>query len=166
MSNPALKSTRARVGHINLKVADLARSLAFYEGVLGLKITKRLGDAAAFLAFDDYHHDICLNTWQSRNGTPPGPGTTGLFHVAIVYRERADLCDAFRRLKAAGIVIDDAVDHGVNQSLYLRDPDQNGIELYWDRPAEDWWSRDGELKMGFRCMEPDELLQRDETTPN
>jgi catechol 2,3-dioxygenase len=148
----------ARIGHINLKVADLQRSLAFYQGVLGFKVTKRLGDAAAFLAHGDYHHDICINTWESRGGSPPAAGTTGLFHLAIVYAERNDLRDAYKRLKAAGIAIDSAVDHGVSESIYLRDPDQNGVELYWDRPAALWWSK-GELNMGHRPMDPEELLR-------
>jgi catechol 2,3-dioxygenase len=157
-SSPRLLSG-ARVGHVNIKVADLERSLAFYEGVLGLKITKRIGDEAAFLAYGDYHHDICINTWESRHGSAPAGGTTGLFHFAIIYSHRTDLCDAFRRLKAAGVVIDSAVDHGVSESLYLRDPDQNGIELYWDRPSELWWGAAGELKMGHRPMDAEELLR-------
>ena len=108
-------STGARIGHVNLKVSNLQRSLAFYQGVLGFKVTKRLGDAAAFLAHGDYHHDICINTWESRGGSPPTSGTTGLFHFAIVYAERNDLRDAYERLKAAGIAIDSAVDHGVSE---------------------------------------------------
>jgi catechol 2,3-dioxygenase len=147
----------ARIGHINLKVADLQRSLAFYQGVLGFKVTKRVGDAA-FLAHGDYHHDICINTWESRGGSLPATGTTGLFHFAIVYAERSDLRDAYRRLKAAGIGIDSAVDHGVSESIYLRDPDQNGVELYWDRPDALWWSK-GELNMGHRPMQLEELLR-------
>jgi catechol 2,3-dioxygenase len=157
---PAERSSGgARIGHVNLKVADLQRSLAFYEGVLGLKITKRIGDQAAFLAFGDYHHDICINTWESRDGAAPAVGTTGLFHLAIVYPQRSELRDVFTRLKAMGIVIDNAVDHGVSESLYLRDPDQNGVELYWDRPSELWWDDAGGLKMGHRPMDPEELLR-------
>ena len=148
----------ARIGHINLKVSNLERSLAFYEGVLGLKVTKRIGDEAAFLAFEGYHHDICINTWQSLDGSPPARDATGLFHLAIVYTERSGLRDAFRRLKAAGIAIDAAVDHGVSESLYLRDPDQNGVELYWDRPAAHWFDARGGLNMGHRPMEPEALL--------
>lgn len=151
----------ARIGHVNLKVADLERSLAFYSGMLGLKITKRIGNEAAFLAFGSYHHDICVNTWQSRDGSAPPRGTTGLFHVAIVYSRRAELRDTFLRLQAEGIAIDSLIDHGVSQSLYLRDPDQNGIELYWDRPSEHWWADAGELKMGHRIMTLDEFLQPD-----
>ena len=149
----------ARIGHVNLKVADLERSLAFYSGVLGLKVTKRIGNEAAFLAFADYHHDICINTWHSRDGGQPAPGTTGLFHLAILYPRRAELCDTFIRLKSAGIIIDSAVDHGVSESLYLRDPDQNGVELYWDRPSELWWGAGGALKMGHRPFDPEDLLR-------
>jgi catechol 2,3-dioxygenase len=156
--------SRARIGHVNLKVSDLERSLAFYEGVLGFKITKRIGDDAAFLASGDYHHDICINTWQSRAGSPPPEGTTGLFHLAIVYAERRELLEAFRRLEAAGVAIDSVVDHGVSESIYTRDPDQNGVELYWDRPAASWWDHAGALRMGHRPMDAQELL-RDESTP-
>jgi catechol 2,3-dioxygenase len=155
---PSRAFSGARIGHVNLKVADLNRSLAFYEGILGFKITKRIGDEAAFLAYGDYHHDICINTWESRNGLQPAKGTTGLFHVAIVYSTRSQLRDAYLRLKAAGIVLDNAVDHGVSESLYLRDPDENGVELYWDRPAEGWWGDAGELKMVHRPIDPEELL--------
>ena len=165
MTEPAGSSPSAnngvRIGHVNLKVADLNRSLAFYEGVLGFKITKRIGDAAAFLAYDAYHHDICINTWESLGGTPPAPGATGLYHLAILYPSRADLRAAFLRLKAAGIAIESAVDHGVSESLYLRDPDQNGVELYCDRPRATWWSESGELKMGHRPTDPEVLLSRD-----
>jgi len=142
-----------------LKVADLERSLAFYRDVLGFKITKRIGDTAAFLAYGDYHHDICINTWESRGASPPAAGTTGLFHLAIVYSQRSELRDAFIRLKAAGIEIDGAVDHDVSESLYLRDPDQNGVELYWDRPASLWRDSAGELKMGNRPVDPEGLLR-------
>jgi catechol 2,3-dioxygenase len=149
----------ARIGHVNLKVSNLERSLAFYEGVLGLKVTKRIGEEAAFLAYEGYHHDICINTWQSRDGSPPPQNTTGLFHLAIVYAARSSLLDAFRRVKAAGIAIDAVVDHGVSESIYLRDPDQNGVELYWDRPSALWFDETGGLNMGHRPMDPDELLQ-------
>lgn len=154
--SPAARS--ARIGHVNLKVADIDRSLAFYEGVLGLKMTKRIGEQAAFLAYDGYHHDICINTWQSRNGMPPPQGSTGLYHLAIVFSRRSDLRELFVRLKAAGIPIDAAVDHGVSESIYLRDPDQNGVELYWDRPAEQWFDEDGRLNMGHQPMTPEILL--------
>jgi catechol 2,3-dioxygenase len=158
---PSRPFTGARIGHINLKVADLNRSLAFYEGVLGFKVTKRTGDEAAFLAYGDYHHDICINTWESRDGSQPPEGTTGLFHLAIVYSTRAELRDAYLRLKNAGIAPDSAVDHGVSESLYLRDPDQNGVELYWDRNPDRWWGDSGELKMGHRPVDPEELLRPD-----
>ena len=148
-----------RIGHVNLKVSNLERSLAFYEGILGLRVTKRIGDAAAFLAYEGYHHDICINTWESRDGSPPPKNTTGLFHLAIVYAERSELLDTFRRVKAAGIAIDAVVDHGVSESVYLRDPDQNGIELYWDRPAALWFDEAGDLNMGHRPMKPEDLLR-------
>jgi catechol 2,3-dioxygenase len=148
----------ARIGHVNLKVSNVERSLAFYEGVLGLEVTKRIGDEAAFLAYEGYHHDICINTWQSRGGQPPPQNTTGLFHFAIVYADRDDLRDAFRRVKAAGIEIEAAVDHGVSESIYLRDPDQNGVELYWDRPPTLWFDEGGRLKMLHRPMQPEALL--------
>ena len=146
-----------RIGHVNLKVANLDRALAFYEGVLGLRINKRIGNDAAFLAFGGYHHDICINTWQSRDGAPPKPNSTGLFHVAIVYSSRSDLTDICGRLKAANIKSDAAVDHGVSESIYLRDPDQNGIELYWDRPRHFWWDSGGALKMEHRPLSPEKL---------
>ena len=151
----------ARIGHVNLKVANLDRALAFYEGVLGLRVTKRIGYQAAFLAYGDYHHDICVNTWESRGGLPPPAGSTGLFHVAIVYPTRAELRDVFLRLKESSIAIDSAVDHGVSESLYLRDPDQNGVELYWDRPSQDWWGEAGELKMSHRPIDPEILFRAD-----
>jgi catechol 2,3-dioxygenase len=136
------------VGHVHLKVADLDRSLGFYQGVLGFQLTQRFGPGAAFLAAGDYHHHIGLNTWESLGGAPPAPGTTGLYHVAIRYPTRAALADALRRLIAAGIPLDGAADHGVSEALYLRDPDQNGVELYWDRPKEAWpRTPDGELRM-------------------
>ena len=160
---PSQSSSGARLGHVNLKVADLERSLAFYNGVLGFKITKRIGNEAAFLAYGDYHHDICINTWQSRGGSAPAQGTTGLFHLAIVFSHRTELRDVFLRLRAAGIVIDSAVDHGVSESLYLRDPDQNGVELYWDRPSDLWWGDAGELRMGHRPIDPDETFRADQS---
>ncbi len=146
----------ARIGHVNLSVADLARSLAFYQDILGMKVTK-LMDGAAFLAFEDYHHDLCVNTWQSKGGSPRPKGTTGLYHFATVFRDLADLQAACRRVVAAGIEIDDVVDHDVSLSVYLRDPDQNGVELYWDRPRDDWWS-EGQIKMGHRRIPIASLL--------
>jgi catechol 2,3-dioxygenase len=153
----------ARIGHVNLKVSDLNRSLAFYEGILGMRVTKRIGDTAAFLAHGDYHHDLCINTWQSRAGSPAPPGTTGLFHFAVVYSDRGEFIEMYRRLKEAGVNIDNVVDHGVTQSIYFRDPDENGVELYWDRPTAVWFDETGGLKMGHRPMQEEELL-RDETS--
>jgi catechol 2,3-dioxygenase len=126
------------VGHVHLKVSDLDRALAFYAGVLGFEITQRYGRDAVFLAAGGYHHHLGLNTWESRGGPPPARGTTGLFHVAFLYPTRALLADALRRLVAHGIPLDGAADHGVSEALYLRDPDGNGVELYWDRPREQW----------------------------
>jgi catechol 2,3-dioxygenase len=123
---------------VHLKVADLDRAIGFYSGVLGFPVTARVGRQAAFLAAGGYHHHIGLNTWESAGGRPPAPGTTGLYHVAILYPTRAHLADALRRLIAAGVPLDGASDHGVSVALYLHDPDHNGIELYWDRPEKDW----------------------------
>ncbi len=151
-------ATGARIGHAHLKVADLERALAFYCGVLGFQIMQRHGDAAAFLSASGYHHDLGLNTWQSRGGQPPAPGTTGLFHVAILYPTRADLADALRRLRSAGVSLDGASDHGVSEALYLRDPDGNGLELYWDRPTSAWpVTPDGHLSMGTRPLDLEDL---------
>jgi catechol 2,3-dioxygenase len=127
-----------RIGHVHLKVADLDRALAFYCGVLGFELTQRYGSQAAFISAGGYHHHIGLNTWESAGGSPPARGTTGLFHTAILYPTRTALADALRRLDAAGIRLDGASDHGVSQALYLRDPDQNGVELCWDRPPDQW----------------------------
>ena len=128
----------ARIGHVHLKVADLERALGFYCGVLGFALTQRYGREAAFISAGGYHHHIGLNTWESQGSSPPPPGTTGLYHLAILYPTRAALADALRRLQQAGIPLDGASDHGVSEALYLRDPDQNGLELYWDRPQETW----------------------------
>lgn len=137
-----------RIGHVHLKVADLDRSLAFYVGVLGFELTQRFGSQAAFISAGGYHHNIALNTWESRGGKAPARGTTGLFHLAILYPSRADLADAYRRLTTAGILLDGTSDHGVSEALYLSDPDGNGVELYWDRPAEQWpRMADGTLAM-------------------
>ncbi len=129
---------QTRIGHVHLKVADIERALAFYCGVLGFSLVARYGAEAAFIAAGDYHHHIGLNTWESRGGSPPARGATGLFHLAIVYPTRAALADALRRLAAAGVALDGASDHGVSEALYLRDPDENGVELYWDRPRDQW----------------------------
>ena len=128
----------ARIGHVHLKVSDIDHALDFYTGVLGFQLTQRFGDEAAFVAAGDYHHHIGLNTWQSKGGPPPAPGTTGLFHLAVLYPTRRELADALRRVRDAGIPLDGASDHGVSEALYLNDPDQNGVELYWDRPREEW----------------------------
>ncbi|HEX6701637.1 MAG TPA: VOC family protein [Gaiellaceae bacterium] len=129
---------RVDIGHVHLKVADIDRALGFYRDVLGFDLTQRFGDQAAFLSAGGYHHHIGLNTWESRGGSPPPPGTTGLFHVAIRYPDRRTLADALRRVRDAGIPITGATDHGVSEAIYLRDPDQNGVELYRDRPEEEW----------------------------
>jgi catechol 2,3-dioxygenase len=129
---------RVDIGHVHLKVADLDRALAFYVGVLGFEVTTRFGDQAAFISAGGYHHHLGLNTWESKNGPPPARGTTGLYHTAIRYPDRKTLADALRRLIDAGIPIDGASDHGVSEAIYLRDPDGNGVELYRDRPREDW----------------------------
>ena len=155
--NPVHPETR--IGHVHLKVADLDRALAFYHGVLGFPVTMRLGNSAAFLAAGGYHHHIGLNTWESSGGRPPAPGTTGLYHVALLYPTRAELADALRRLLSAGIRLDGASDHGVSQALYLRDPDENGVELYWDHPVEEWpKAPDGSLTMFTRPLDVKALL--------
>jgi catechol 2,3-dioxygenase len=155
-----------RVGHVHLKVADLERSLAFYCGVLGFELMQRYGTGAAFVSAGGYHHHIGLNTWESAGGHPPPPGTTGLYHVAILYPTRVDLADALRRVQAAGIRLDGASDHGVSEALYLRDPDDNGVELYWDRPASDWpRTADGSLNMYTHRLNLTELLSEAPTVP-
>ena len=154
-----------RIGHAHLKVADLERAIAFYRDVLGFEVTQRWGNSAAFLSAGGYHHHIGLNTWQSKGGQPPPPGSTGLYHVAILYPNRAALADALRRLIDAGIPLDGAADHGVSEALYLRDPDQNGVELYVDRPPEQWpRTRDGELAMGSEPLDLEALLREPSTT--
>ena len=148
------------IGHVHLKVSELERALAFYCGVLGFELTQRLGEGAAFVSAGGYHHHLGLNTWESRGGSPPPAGTTGLYHVAIRYPTRAALADALRRLDAAGIRLDGASDHGVSEALYLRDPDQNGVELYWDRPREQWpVAEDGSLTMHTRRLDLEALLR-------
>lgn len=127
-----------RVGHVHLKVADLDRATAFYRDALGFEVTQRYGSQAVFLGSRGYHHHVGLNTWQSRGGRPPAPGTTGLFHVAFLYPGRAALATAVRRVLAAGVALEGAADHGVSLAVYLSDPDGNGVELYWDRPEADW----------------------------
>ncbi len=158
-SVPAHIHSGVRIGHVHLKVADLDRSIAFYGGVLGFSVVQRMGNQAAFLAAGDYHHHIGLNTWESRGGSAPPPGSTGLYHHAILYPTRAALGDALARLVAAGIPLDGASDHGVSEALYLRDPDGNGVELYWDRPMEQWpRAADGSLQMFTRGLNLQSLL--------
>ncbi|SIN96099.1 catechol 2,3-dioxygenase [Bradyrhizobium erythrophlei] len=150
-----------RIGHVHLKVADLDRALGFYCGVLGFELMQRLGSGAAFISAGGYHHHIGLNTWESKGGHPPPPGTTGLFHTAILYPTRPALGDALYRVISAGIELDGASDHGVSEALYLRDPDENGVELYWDRPKEQWpRTPDGALSMFTKRLDLDDLLRQ------
>ena len=150
---------RVDIGHVHLKVADIDRALAFYVGVLGFEEQARIGDQAAFISAGGYHHHIGLNTWESRDGTPPPPGHTGLYHTAIRYPDRKALADALRRLVDAGISLDGASDHGVSEALYLRDPDGNGVELYRDRLREEWpMNPDGSLGMGTAPLDVPALL--------
>jgi catechol 2,3-dioxygenase len=159
MEKPQPIAPGTRIGHVHLKVADLNRALGFYVGVLGFELMQAYGDQAAFISAGGYHHHIGLNTWESKGGSPPAPGTTGLFHTAILYPSRAALADALHRLIEAGISLDGASDHGVSEALYLRDPDQNGVELYWDRPKEEWpRNADGSLAMFTRRLDLDDLL--------
>jgi catechol 2,3-dioxygenase len=154
----------ARIGHVHLKVADLDRALGFYCGVLGFDLTQRLSSGAAFISAGGYHHHIGLNTWESKGGHPPPPGTTGLFHIAILYPTRAALADALQRVMSAGIALDGASDHGVSEALYLRDPDENGVELYWDRPNEQWpRNPDGSLAMFTQRLDLQDLLRQRES---
>jgi len=165
MTKPPINSG-VRIGHVHLKVADIDRALAFYCGVLGFELTQRIGAQAAFISAGGYHHHIGLNTWESRGGAPPAPGTTGLYHLAILYPTRVQLADALRRLIEAGIALDGASDHGVSEALYLRDPDDNGVELYWDRPQAQWpRTADGELAMFTRRLDLADLLRQAETAP-
>ena len=148
-----------RIGHVHLKVADLGRALRFYRDVLGFELTQRYGTEAAFLSAGGYHHHIGLNTWDSEGGSPPPANSTGLYHLAIAYPTRTELADALRRLKRAGIPLEGASDHGVSEALYLRDPDGNGVELYWDRPREQWpRTSTGDLAMVTEPLNLDDLL--------
>jgi len=148
-----------RIGHVHLKVADIERALDFYCGVLGFELKQRYGRQAAFIAAGGYHHHIGLNTWESKGGSPPPPGATGLYHLAILYPTRRDLADALKRLIEAGVPLDGASDHGVSHALYLRDPDDNGVELYWDRPEAEWpRTPSGELAMVTKKLDLDDLL--------
>ncbi len=161
MSTPI--DPRVDIGHVHLKVADLERALAFYCGVLGFQLMQRYGDQAAFISAGGYHHHIGLNTWESLGGSPPPAGTTGLYHTAIRYPDRRSLADALRRLQTAGIELDGAADHGVSEALYLHDPDHNGVELYWDRPKDQWpRTPAGELAMFTQRLNLGELLKQEE----
>ena len=157
MSKPV--DPRVGIGHVHLKVADLERALAFYVGVLGFKLQQRFGSQAAFVSAGGYHHHIGLNTWESKGGSPPPPGSTGLFHVAILYPDRASLADALKRLIEAGIPLQGASDHGVSEALYLSDPDGNGVELYRDRPESEWpRTPEGAIAMTLDPLDLEALL--------
>ncbi|HXM68069.1 MAG TPA: VOC family protein [Candidatus Acidoferrum sp.] len=159
---PYIVDPRAHIGHVHLKVADLQRALHFYAGVLGFEVTQRYGDGAVFLSAGGYHHHIALNTWESLGGSPPPPGTTGLYHTAIVYPTRAALATALRRVLAAGIPLQGAADHGVSESIYLNDPDENGVELYCDKPKEQWpRTPEGKLEMYTRRLDLHALLKEE-----
>jgi catechol 2,3-dioxygenase len=154
-------SAGTRIGHVHLKVSNIQRALDFYCGVLGFELQQRYGAQAAFISAGGYHHHIGLNTWESEGGSPPPPGTTGLYHMAILYPTRADLADALKRLAAAQIPLDGASDHGVSEALYLHDPDHNGIELYWDKPQAQWpRNADGGLAMVTRRLDLDDLIKQ------
>jgi catechol 2,3-dioxygenase len=163
MSQTAMRngiSPDVRIGHVHLKVADLDRSLAFYRDVLGFRVTQRFGRQAAFLSAGSYHHHIGLNTWESAGGRPPPPQATGLYHVAILYPTRVELADALLRLVEAKVPLEGAADHGVSEAIYLRDPDQNGVELYWDKPKEQWpHTAEGSLAMFTHPLDLDDLLK-------
>lgn len=158
MNSKAIDSG-VRIGHVHLKVSDLERALKFYCGVLGFELQQKFGMQAAFISAGGYHHHIGLNTWESAGGSPPPRRATGLYHLAILYPTRALLADALRRVLAAGIELEGVSDHGVSEALYLRDPDDNGVELYWDRPREQWpRAADGSLAMFTRPLDLDALL--------
>ena len=160
MTNDTMIDPQVRIGHVHLKVSNLQRALDFYCGALGFELMQRFGAEAAFISAGGYHHHIGLNTWESAGASPPPPGTTGLYHLAILYPTRASLADALRRLIAANIGLDGASDHGVSEALYLRDPDQNGVELYRDRPKAEWpRTPQGELAMYSRRLALENLLR-------
>ena len=148
------------IGHVHLKVSDLARSVKFYEDVLGLELQQMYGSSAAFLSYGGYHHHLGLNVWQSAGGPPSPPGCAGLFHFAILYLTRRDLAVAFQRVMAQGVKIDGAADHGVSEAIYFRDPDENGIEIYWDRPREQWPFVDGQVAMVSDPLDLQDLLSQ------
>ena len=160
--NPAARpiDPQVRIGHVHLKVANIERALKFYHDVLGFEITTRYGTQAVFLSAGGYHHHIALNTWESLDGSPPPQNATGLYHVAILYPTRPLLADALRRVINADIPLEGAADHGVSEALYLRDPDENGVELYWDRPRAEWpRAADGGIEMYTRRLDLEELLK-------
>jgi catechol 2,3-dioxygenase len=164
LTTPRPIDPRTRIGHVHLKVADLERALAFYCGVLGFEVTTQR-PGAVFISAGGYHHHIALNTWESQGGSPPPRGSTGLFHLAILYPPRAALADALRRVTAAGIALEGASDHGVSEALYLRDPDDNGVELYWDKPKEAWpRTPEGEIVMHTRRLDIENLLREGAAT--
>lgn len=149
---------QVRIGHVHLTVSNLERALGFYRDVLGFQVTQRFGSSAVFLSAGGYHHHIALNTWSGEGAAPPPPGHTGLYHLAILYPSRRELALAFQRLFGHGVPIDGASDHGVSEAIYLRDPDGNGVELYWDRPASEWPRAGGELRMTTEPLDLDGLL--------
>lgn len=152
-------SPGTRIGHVHLKVADLDRAIGFYQDILGFSLMQRFGNQAAFLSAGGYHHHIGLNTWESAGGHPPAHGTTGLYHLAILYPTRTDLADALGRLMRANVSLEGASDHGVSEALYLRDPDDNGVELYWDRPQDSWpRTPDGGVAMYTKPLDLGNLL--------
>jgi catechol 2,3-dioxygenase len=149
-----------QIGHVHLKVSDIERAIAFYRDVLGFELTQRYGSQAAFLSTGGYHHHIGLNTWESLGGSPPPPRATGLYHLAILFPDRAQLAAAVKRVLAVGIQLEGASDHGVSEAIYLRDPDDNGVELYWDRPRDQWPRvADGGINMFTRPLDLDALLK-------
>ena len=161
MTNEYTIPAGTHIGHVHLKVSDIKRSLDFYCGVLGFEMQQLYGPDAAFISAGGYHHHIGLNTWESKGGSPPPPGTTGLFHTAILYPTRVDLANVLKRLSISGVSLDGASDHGVSEALYLRDPDQNGVELYWDRPKAEWpKDAQGKLKMMTARLDLNELIKQ------
>jgi catechol 2,3-dioxygenase len=160
MTNEYIIPAGTHVGHVHLKVSDIKRAMDFYCGVLGFELQQLYGSDAAFVSAGGYHHHIGLNTWESKGGSAPPPGTTGLYHTAILYPTRIDLANALKRLASSGIELDGASDHGVSEALYLRDPDQNGVELYWDRPKAEWpKDAQGKLKMMTARLDLNELIK-------
>jgi len=160
MENNYIIPAKTSIGHVHLKVANLQRALDFYQGLLGFEITQLYGDSAAFISAGGYHHHIGLNTWQSKNATPADGHHTGLYHVAILYPTRKDLAIIFKRLSLANYPLDGASDHGVSEALYLSDPDKNGVELYWDRPKEQWpLTSTGNIDMYTRPLDLQSLLK-------